>query len=118
MNKHVLQLVAIFVCLALVGCTTLQPLAVDSAKLSQSLKRGDHVELVTTKGQQLQFAIDAVDDKGLQGEGQRVAYNDIQSISRKEISAGRTALVAVGIIAVGALAAGGGGGGGGGGSGY
>jgi hypothetical protein len=116
MKKHVLQLVAMCVCLALVGCTTMRPLAVDSAKLSQALRPGDNVELVTTKGQQLQFAIEAVDDNGLQGAGQRVAYNDIQSFSRKEISAGRTALVAVGIIAAGALAAGGGGGGSG--SGY
>src|SRR6185503_17435480 len=102
MKKHVLQLVAICVCLAMVGCTTMHPLALDSASLSKSLKRGDHVEVVTTKGQELQFAVDSVDAQGVQGGGQRVAYNDIQSISRKEVSAGRTALVAVGIIAVGA----------------
>jgi hypothetical protein len=117
MKKQVLRLTTVCAALALVGCTTMQPLKVDSARvdsarLSQSLKRGDNVELVTASGQQLQFKIDAVDDQGLQGGGQRVAFSDIQSISRKEISAGRTALVALGIVAAGALAAGGGGSGG------
>jgi len=116
MKKHFLQLVAICVSLAMVGCTTMQPLTVDPSKLSGALKRGDHVALVTAKGEQLQFVVENVDDSGLQGEGRRIAYSDIQSISRKEISAGRTALVVLGVVAAGALAAGGGGGGGGGGS--
>jgi hypothetical protein len=113
MGRHVLRLCTLCICVALVGCTTMQPLMVDSSRLSQALKRGDNVEIVTADGRQLQFAIDAVDDSGLQGAGQRVAYSDIKSINRKQVSAGRTALVALGIIAAGALAASGGGSGGG-----
>lgn len=98
--------------LAMMGCTVMQPLAVDSKQLSGTLSRGDHVEVVTASGQQLQFAVDKIDEQGLHGDGQHVAYSDIRSISRKQISAGRTALVALGVLAAGALAAGGGGGGG------
>ena len=114
------QLLAALVVLSMVGCTTIQPLSVNASELSRTLKKGDKVEVVTAKGQQLNFKVDSVDDSGLQGAGQRVAYNDIQSISRKETDTKTTTLVILGVLAAGAIAAaaGGGGGGGGGGSGY
>ena len=117
MKKLVQVLLAACVVLSMVGCTTIQPLTVDPARLSSTLKRGDQVEIVTSRGQQLQFRIDEVDATGLQGGGQRVAYNDIQSISRKQIDTKRTTLVVPGVVAAGALAAAAGGGGSGG-SGY
>jgi hypothetical protein len=113
------QLLAALVVLSMVGCTTIQPLSVNASELSRTLKKGDKVELVTAKGQQLNFKVDSVDETGLQGAGQRIAYNDIQSISRKETDTKNTTLVVLGILAAGAIAAAaGGGGGGGGGSGY
>ena len=118
MKKLVQQLFAACVVLSMVGCTTIQPLTVNPSQLSSTLKRGDKVEVVTSGGQQLSFKIDTVDATGLQGGGQRVAYNDIQSISRKEIDAKRTTLVVLGVVAAGALAAAAGGGGGSGGNGY
>jgi hypothetical protein len=117
MKKLVQQLLALCVVLSMVGCTTVQPLTVDPSGLSSTLKRGDQVEVVTSSGQQLQFKIDNVDAAGLQGDGQRIAYNDIQSISRKQMDTKRTAWVVLGVVAAGALAAAAGGGGGGG-SGY
>ena len=113
------QLLAAVVVLSMVGCTTIQPLSVNASELSHTLKKGDKVELVTSKGQQLNFKVDSVDETGLQGAGQRVAYNDIQSISRKETDTKSTTLVVLGVLAAGAIAAAaGGGGGGGGGNGY
>jgi hypothetical protein len=113
------QLLAAAVVLSMVGCTTIQPLSVNASELSRTLQKGDKVEVVTAKGQQLNFKVDSVDDTGLQGAGQRIAYNDIQSISRKEVDTKSTTLVILGVLAAGAVAAAaGGGGGGGGGSGY
>lgn len=117
MKTFVKQLLAACVVLSMVGCTTIQPLTVEPARLAQTLKPGDQVEIVTARGQQLQFKIDTVDATGLQGAGQRVAYEDIQSISRKQVDTKKTALVVLGVVAAGALAAAAGGGGGGG-SGY
>lgn len=117
MKTFLMQLVAACVALAIVGCTTIQPLTVNASQLAQSLKPGDQVEIVTTRGQQLQFKIDNVGATGLQGAGQRVAYEDIQSISRKQVDTKKTALVVLGVVAAGALAAAAGGGGSGG-SGY
>jgi predicted small lipoprotein YifL len=118
MKTFLKQLLAALVVLSMVGCTTIQPLSVNASELSHTLKKGDKVEVVTSKGQQLNFKVDSVDDTGLQGAGQRVAYNDIQSISRKETDTKTTTLVVLGVLAAGAIAAAAGGGGGGGGNGY
>ena len=119
MNTFLKQLLAAVVALSMVGCSTVQPLSANASELSRTLKKGDKVEVVTAKGQQLSFKVDSVDDTGLQGAGQRVAYNDIQSIGRKEMDTKTTTWVILGVLAAGAVAAAaGGGGGGGGGSGY
>lgn len=99
-----------FAALALVGCMTTQPLTVDG-QLSSQLERGDKVEVVTKSGQRLQFAIESVDEQGVRGGGQQVAYADMQSISRSKMAVGRTTLIVLGAAAVVAAVAGGGGGG-------
>ncbi len=117
MKTFVMQLLAAVVALSMVGCTTIQPLTANGSQLASTLKAGDQVEIVTTRGQELKFKVENVDATGVQGGGQRVAYNDIQSISRKQTDTKRTMWVVLGVVAAGALAAAAGGGGGGG-SGY
>ena len=87
------QLLAAVVALSMAGCTTIQPLSVNASELARTLKRGDQVEVTTSRGQQLNFKVDSVDDTGVQGAGQRVAFNDIESISRKQTDTKRTTLV-------------------------
>jgi len=118
MKKLAQQLLAALVVLSMVGCTTIQPLTVSPSGLSSTLKRGDQVEVTTSSGKQLKFKVDSVDANGVQGGGQTVAYNDIQSINRKEVDTTRTMWVVLGVVAAGAIAAAAGGGGGGGGNGY
>jgi hypothetical protein len=113
MKTFLKQLLTAAVALSMLGCTTIQPLTASGSQLATTLKPGDQVEIVTTQGQQLQFKIDNVDATGVQGGGQRVAYNDIQSISRKQMDTKRTTMVVLGVLAAGALAAAAGGGGGG-----
>ncbi len=117
MKTLLMQLLAAVVALSMVGCTTIQPLTANGSQLASTLKAGDQVEIVTTRGQELKFKVENVDATGVQGGGQRVAYNDIQSISRKQTDTKRTMWVVLGVVAAGALAAAAGGGGGGG-SGY
>jgi predicted small lipoprotein YifL len=112
------QVLAALVVLSMVGCTTVQPLTVSPSSLSSTLKPGDQVEVVTSNGQQLKFKVDDVNASGLQGAGQTIAYNDIQSINRKEVDKQKTLWVVLGVVAAGAIAAAAGGGGGGGGNGY
>lgn len=113
--KRVLQsMIVVCASLAMLGCMALKPLSSDPTTLRTTLKRGDHVEVVTSNGKETRFDVDAVDDSGVQGGGQRIAYTDIRSISRKQLAVGSTTLLVLGIVAAGAVAAGGGGGGGGG----
>jgi hypothetical protein len=104
-------LVACVALFAMVGCTTVQPLTVSPQGLSSTLKRGDQVEVVTAGGREMRITIDSVDANGLQGSGQQISFSDIRSIHRRQMSVGRTALIVLGVLAVGAAAAGGGGGG-------
>jgi hypothetical protein len=108
----------VIVCSSLVmfGCMTTQPLTAERTQLSQSLHPNDRVKVVTKSGQTLKFKVEKIDDTGLHGAGQNVAFNDIETIDREKIDAGRTTLVALGVAAVAAVAASAGGGGGG--SGY
>jgi len=113
--KRVLQsMVVVCASLALFGCMALKPLSADPTTLRTTLKPGDHVEVVTSGGKEMQLTVDSVDDNGLQASGQHFAYSDIRSISRKQVNVGTTTMLVLGIVAAGALAAAGGGGGGGG----
>jgi hypothetical protein len=100
-------------CLALLGCTVMRPLTTNPMELQQTLHQGDYVDVATVHDQDLQFKVASVDARGLHGDGNDVAYSDIRSVSRQETSGGRTALVVLGALAVGAAAASGGGGHGG-----
>jgi hypothetical protein len=116
MKRYAHLLVLVGSSLAMLGCMTTQPMPAERTQLSRTLHRNDRVEVVTKSGQTLKFKVEKVDDAGLHGAGQNVAFEDIESISHEKIDAGRTTLVALGVAAVAAVAAGGGGGGGG--SGY
>lgn len=105
MHRRVLWPGVVAAALATLGCTVMKPLAVGSSTLSSSLHKGDRVELTTLSGQQLRFVIESVDEMSLHGEGWDVAFSDIESIRRKEISMGRTALVGLGVVAAAGAAA-------------
>ena len=112
MKRYVQVVIIMYSCFAVLGCMTTQPMSAERAQLSQTLHPKDRVEVVTKSGQTLKFKVEKIDDAGLHGAGQNVAFDDIESISREKIDAGRTSLIALGVAAVAAVAAGGGGGGG------
>ena len=112
MKRFSQMVIIVYSCFAMLGCMTTQPLAAGRAQLSQTLHPNDRVEVVTKGGQTLKFKVEKVDDAGLHGAGLNVAFDDIESISRVKVDAGRTTLLAIGVAAVAALAASAGGGGG------
>jgi hypothetical protein len=116
-KRYTHLLVVVCSTFAMLGCMTTQPLTAERAQLSQTLHPNDRVEVVTKGGQTLKFKVEKIDDAGLHGAGQNVAFDNIESISREKIDAGRTTLIALGVAAVAGVAAAAGGGGGGG-SGY
>ncbi|HEY7053034.1 MAG TPA: hypothetical protein VH496_13010 [Mycobacterium sp.] len=112
MKSYAHALVVVCASLVMPGCMTTQPLTAERAQLSQTLHPNDRVKVVTREGQTLKFKVEKIDDTGLHGASQSVAFNDIESIEREKIDAGRTTLVALGVAAVAAVAAASGGGGG------
>ena len=107
MTKSIWTVVA---CLMATGCMTVQPLPVDQQQLARELEPGDRVEVLTKDGRHLELEVDGVDEQGLRGASQQIPYSDIETLSRKKVSVGRTALVALGAAAAIAAVAGGGGG--------
>lgn len=94
------------------GCTTLQPVANTPSDLSQHfgdggvLKPGDRVIITTISGAKHQFRVSSVHDGVIYGDHDSVPFSEIASVQRREISASKTTLLAVLILAVvGGLAA-------------
>lgn len=112
MKRYSQMVIIVYSCFAMLGCMTTQPMTAGRVQLSQTLHPNDRVEVVTKGGQTLRFKVEKIDDAGLHGAGQNVAFDDIESISRRRVDAGRTSLIALGVAAIAAVAAGGGGGGG------
>jgi hypothetical protein len=115
MKSVLTNFVVLLFAVSLSGCSVLQPMPGGPSTWRNSVKAGDTVQVSTTDGKNLEFKVDEVTDSGLRGEGQAVDYDAISSLQKKSVSTWRTvALVALGVLAVGALAGGGGYGGGGG----
>ncbi len=93
------------VCLALLifatGCSTYQRLpGTDAATVKSQVDVGDNVKITKINGEKIEFEVSEVSNTGVGGEGQFVAYADIQEIRSPQISTGAT----VGVSAtVGAL---------------
>ena len=90
---------------ALLACTVMQPLTTDAAQLRQQLKAGDKIVVSVIGGPHQEFTVESVDEQGIHGGGRTLAFSDIRSISRKEISVGRPALLVVAVVAAGAALA-------------
>lgn len=61
---------------------------------------GREVRVTTTGGRVLEFEVEAVTDDALVGRRERVAFDGIAQVERREISGWRTAAAAAGVVAV------------------
>jgi hypothetical protein len=116
--KRAIALLSVFTFLAS-GCTSLQPVALNSAGASiarPDVKSGESVVVTKKDGTKQTFTVLKVEDDALVGHNTRVAYADMSSleVKRADGSTGKTALI-VGAVVLGvagiAAASGGGGGG-------
>lgn len=92
----------------LTGCMTWVPLAADSAQWSSQLKAGDTVLATLRDGRQQQLTLDGIEQTALRGGGQRIAFADIQQLSRQQIDGSKTTWLVVGITVVAVAASSGG----------
>ena len=92
--RAILCLVVV-ICLA--GCTTLVPLSMTVGQAMQTqLEIGDEVRITRKDGSILEFTMDAVTDEGVSGDGNFVAWSDVQQLEVRQFSAGKT----IGLVAL------------------
>jgi hypothetical protein len=95
--------------ICLVGCTTLRPVAGNSADLQQRiasgelLKRGDHVIVVKADGSTHEFKVASVNAITIDGDQESIPIDQVASIQKRELNVGKTVLL-VGLALVGAAA--------------
>lgn len=100
MNKFIALLVVLVCC----GCTSLKPVEMSPETLQQQIssgelvKPGDNVRVVTTDGKRHDFDIIAIGDGLIVGESVSLAISDIVAVETRNLSVGKTALLAGGSI--------------------
>lgn len=97
--------VAVFTALSLVACTSMRPLpANDPRAVRQAVKVGDEVSIVAANGKTYLLVLTVVDDEKLVGNGDNkkvsIRYAQIVSMEVRKVSAGKTAGLTVGVLAV------------------
>jgi hypothetical protein len=94
---------------ALIGCTTLEPVSGASTELRQRiaagelLRAGDRVVIHTLDGGKHRFAVTAVGDGNIQGKHDAVPIDEVASVQIREFSAEKTTRLFLGIVLVGAV---------------
>ena len=103
-------LVAIWVSISLVACTSLRPLpSGEAGQWRGQVHVGDDVSVAATNGKTYLLTLTEVDDQKIVGIGDNkkvtIRYEQIQSLEVRKLSVAKTAGLSLGVIAGVALAA-------------
>ena len=91
-------------CTLLVGCTSLRTLDMAVEDVHASLRNGDinlvgeRVRIVTADGTEHKFRVTAADDIAIHDSKESVNIDDVVAIQTSKVSAGKTTLLAGGLI--------------------
>jgi hypothetical protein len=99
--------IAVSMVLALLGCTTLQPVAGSAPELRQQiaagqlLRRGDRVVITTADGRRHHLVVVAADSVSVRGRHESVPADQIEVVQRSVSSAAKTTQLAlfIGVLA-------------------
>jgi hypothetical protein len=99
--------IAVSMVLALLGCTTLQPVAGSAPELRQQiaagqlLRRGDRVVITTADGRRHRLVVVAADSVSVRGRHESVPTDQIEVVQRSVSSAAKTTQLAllIGVLA-------------------
>lgn len=99
------SIVAMFTAFCLLACTSMRPIdAATASSVRAAVKVGDEVSVSATNGKSYLLVLTAVDDEKIVGTGDNkkvtIRYAQIKSIEVRKISAGKTAGLTVGVLAV------------------
>lgn len=88
--------IALYLCIAMAGCTSLQPVSFEPEVLRREIAagnivhRGDRIRVTTTAGETRDFKVDLATGDTLVGKDIQVPISDIAAIEIREYSPGRT----------------------------
>jgi hypothetical protein len=117
MTTTIQRIAVILISISMVACTSIQPLPVGNApgtSLSQrqghSVSIGDTVTIKPKRGAAFKLVVTEVNSELIagthDGKVMQVMFSDIESIEKRRFNILRTALIVLGIIAVGQYASG------------
>jgi hypothetical protein len=84
--------------LACVSCTRFESVPLPAIDTEELL--GRQIRVTTTDGRTLEFELIAVEDDALVGRRERVTFDEISRVERRDVSAWWTAGAVVGVVAV------------------
>ena len=100
------KFISILVTVNLIGCTSLQPIEAppdelqDRIRQEQIVEVGDRVRIFTEDGKEHQFRVTSIDANHISGESVTIPVDSIIALETREISIGKTTLLAGGTIGI------------------
>jgi hypothetical protein len=97
------KIISILLITNLIGCTSLQPIEAqpdelqDRIRYEQIVAVGDRVRMVTEDGKEHQFKVTSIDANHISGDGVTIPVDTVIALETREISIGKTTLLAGGI---------------------
>jgi hypothetical protein len=97
------KIISILLITNLIGCTSLQPIEAqpdelqDRIRYEQIVAVGDRVRMVTEDGKQHQFKVTSIDANHISGDDVTIPVDTVIALETREISIGKTTLLAGGI---------------------
>jgi hypothetical protein len=100
------KIISILVITNLIGCTSLQPIEAQPGELQDRIRHeqivavGDRVRIFTQEGKEHQFQVTSIDANHISGESVTIPVDSIIALETREISIGKTTLLAGGTLGI------------------
>jgi protein involved in polysaccharide export with SLBB domain len=96
--------IAVFLCLFAADCTTTSKVpATYWSTLATRIEPGDKVTITKSDGQEVKFKVTEVNNQGITGDGQYVAYADMREVLLTEYDSEKTTELVIGVAGTAAV---------------
>ena len=103
---RIVGMAAALVAASLYGCMSVEKVQQPPATLQENIRSGelvrpgDRIAVVTASQGERIMVVDEVDQDSIRGDGVEVSIDEVVALERREVSAGNTALAALGVVYV------------------
>ncbi|MBS0041523.1 hypothetical protein KO533_12845 [Shewanella sp. NKUCC05_KAH] len=89
------------ICFSLSACSSLNEVKLDSQSISSYI--GEKVKVTTISGEQMEFQVESATEQHIEGEGQLVKIEDIQTLEVEAFSPLKSISLSAGLYMLGAI---------------